>query len=91
MDALAAQWRGKKAFPVPHGVEPRPYWNNGSYEEQVLYTSHIRCASLVELGREYRAAGADGSIPLSEALRSRIMQSEIRQQLVDLCPSLGGV
>ena len=91
VDALAARWRAKKAFPVPHGVEPQPYWNSSSYQDQVLYASHTRCAGLVELGREYRAAGVDGSIPLSEALRSRIMQSEIRQQLVDLCPSLGGI
>ena len=88
VEAVVAQWRSRRAFPVPAGVTPQPYWTKEGYTDQLLYASHVRCAALVELGREYRAAGLDKTIPLSEALRSRILRSEVRQALLDLSPSL---
>ncbi len=88
VEVLAAQWRSRRALPAPTGVEPGPYWTYPTYNEQVAYTGHQRCATLVELGREYRAAGLDPSIPLSEAVRSRILRSEVKQALLDLCPSM---
>ncbi len=90
VDVILPKWRAARAFPTPTGVEPRPYWD-APYQEQVLYAAQVRCASLVEMGREYREAGLDRATPLSEALRNRVLRSEVRQQLLDLCPSLGGL
>lgn len=82
-------YKDKKAFPVPLCMESKDYWDLESYKDRAIYAYRTRCGTLVELGEEYREAGLHKKIPLREALHNRIMQSEIRQELIDLCPSIG--
>lgn len=82
------QYQKNREFPTPPHVEVVPYWME-KYTDQLVYAARVRTDLLLELAKEYRQAGLDPSIPLGEALRSRIMDSEARQELVDLSPSLG--
>ena len=66
-----------------------PYWEWEKYSDRRVYCIRTRCGSLVELGEEYRNSALDVSgIPISEAIRRRIISSNISQELQDLCPSL---
>ncbi len=87
-DDWQRQFQRTRAFPTPPHVSPAPYWLD-RYTDQLVYAARVRMDSLLELAKEYREAGLDSNIPIGEALRSRIMDSEARQELVDLCPSLG--
>ncbi len=82
------QYQSNRTFVTPPHVPAKPYWQ-GKYAEQVVYASRVRTDTYLELVKEYREAAMEPEIPLAEALRSRVMDSEARQELVDLCPSLG--
>lgn len=76
------------SFPVPSCVEPIAFWEMPELKNREIYQCRMRCGRLVELGEEYRDAGLDRRILLKDALRSLVMNTEERQKLVDLCPSL---
>jgi len=89
IERVKKMWTDYHAYPVPSCVEPEPYWTWDNYNKKVIYCGRTRCGSLVELGEEYREVGVNvEGIPLNEALRNRIKQSDIDQELKDLCPSL---
>ncbi|MFH0815387.1 MAG: hypothetical protein V1934_01020 [Methanobacteriota archaeon] len=88
-DIIKQTYNKYGSFPVPACMQPKPYWDE-NYKEASIYARRTRCASLIAVGEEYRAAALDNAIPLKDSLRNRIMQSEARQELIDLCPTING-
>jgi hypothetical protein len=84
---VMAYYRKHGAFPKPDCVPIVEYWNLDSHTERTFYTARVKCGVLVELGKRYLDAGKDKEKILSEAVRSIIADSRIRQELSDLCPS----
>jgi hypothetical protein len=76
------------AFPHTPYVNDKEYWDDSfNWNEKVLYTSQERCGVLIDIGEEYRNAGLDKTIPLTDAVKSRVQQAQNNQELWDLCPS----
>jgi len=90
VEDIKRQWNEKGTFPVPACMgEAIDYWNLDHHDQQI-FCIQTRCGTLVELSEEYRNAGIDiDGIPLSEALKNRVISSDISQEMQDLCPSLG--
>lgn len=85
---MKESYEQKGSFPVPSCVGVIPFWEMPDLKSREIYERRMRCGRMVELGEEYRDAGLDKSILLKDALRSLVMNSEERQKLTDLCPSL---
>lgn len=76
------------AFPHTPYIHDEEYWDDSfNWNEKVLYTSQERCGVLIDIGEEYRSAGLDKTIPLTDAVKSRVQQAQNNQELWDLCPS----
>ena len=75
------------AFPVPTCMDPEPYWKF-TPRDQWKYVARAKCGVFVGVGNEYREAVEDGSKPLRDAVESRIIDSGMRQELMDLSPSV---
>ncbi len=85
-------WDKEGSFPLPSCIDKAIDFWNLNYHDQLVYCIRTRCGTFIELGEEYRKAGIDlDGIPLSEALRNRVKNSNISQELQDLCPSLGNI
>jgi hypothetical protein len=76
------------SYPVPSCVDPVPYWELRDLKDKRIHRSRIECGALAQIGDEYRAAGIDSEIPLKESLSSLVGDSDERQMLIDLCPTL---
>ena len=84
---LKEQYEQSGGFPCSNLIKPQPYWDSPRRIDQLQYTSEERLGVLFELGEEFRNAGLDPEISISEAVRSRVLDSQIIQELKDLCPS----
>ncbi len=89
LSKIIAAYRSQEAFEVPHHVTPEPYWEWSDLGGQTVYTAQTRDAGLRELAIEYTEAARDSLVPLKESLQNRVRQSNIQEQLSDLCPTLG--
>jgi len=85
--AVQSRFNNTGGFPTPSCLTPEAYWNF-KYFDQLRYVARARCGTFIDLGHEYRDAGLDPKTPLGDAVRSLVGQSGIRQDLMDLCPSL---
>lgn len=84
---LKAEYERTGGFPCSRYITPKPYWNLTRWNDQAQYTSAERFGVFHELGEEYRNAGLDEHISVPDSVRSRVLDSQIIQELKDLCPS----
>ena len=91
METIKVSYSENKAYPVPAGITPEPYWEWDNNDRKKIYTNRVKVASFLELGKEYREAGLNKEIPIGEAIRNRILQCEERQALIDMCPSMSAL
>lgn len=84
---LKTEFERTGGFPCSKYVVPKPYWNFPRWKDQLQYTSAERFGVFHELGEEYRNAGLDEHISIPDSVRSRVLDSQIIQELKDLCPS----
>jgi hypothetical protein len=87
LNSFKLRWNTNSAFSTPPGIAPEPYWN-GLYGERLRYVCKLKAASAIALSEEYSKALLNEEIPLKDALLNRIKQSDVKQELMDLCPSL---
>ena len=59
-----------------------------SWGDRQVHVTRPRCGTFVELVGEYRSATMDPEVTLREAVRSRVNESELRQELMDMCLSI---
>ena len=85
---LMREYNRTNGFPCSSYIEPEPYWTFPKRTDQLVYTAAERFGVLFELGDEFRNAGLDESISIPEAVRSRVLDSQIIQELSDLCQSI---
>ncbi len=86
-DVLKPQFERQGAFPVPECMKPEPWWDY-TWSEGAIYAGACTTGSLVEIGQQYRDAGLSPSMPLAESVRGLVADCEVRQDLMDLCPSI---
>jgi hypothetical protein len=84
---IKAAFERDGAFPAAPGVSQEPFWTYKMPEKR-RFAAQTRVAGFIELGREYRAAGLDEEQLIAEAVRSRVEDSLISEDLRDLCASL---
>lgn len=85
------RWTEKKVLPVPHCLETKPYWKWDNRKKEALYCTQARCGTLMELGIQYRNVGVNVDSPpttINDAVKNRVNNSDITQELKDLCPSV---